>query len=313
MIIKRSLFSDTKSKKKSDKKGLSGEANIAIGVGTLAAGDIASKAITEKGAKALFDGKITAKDEEIVRKKLLESAKKQGIKVVEDPNGSNAAYTGSKAGKNIKDIVAKKAKELRKAGKDKEARELIRSIKEPVVLQTGSKKMFDNLGKDAVVLGKGELSKADVLSHELGHAQYMKKGRSKSVVGKVSHKLMPVSKIAAGPVGGIAAAVNGFKSGQKSVKAKREGKKESTWNKVRAVAVPAALAAPLLIGEGKASLNGLRAMKKAGASKELMKQSRKRLLGAWGTYAGHASKNVFVGAGAREIGKGYEKLKGEKK
>ena len=43
-----------------------------------------------------------------------------------------------------------------------------------------------------------------------------------------------------------------------------------------------------------------------------MNQSRKRLLAAWGTYAGHASKNVIVGAGARKIGKGYEKLKGEK-
>lgn len=74
-------------------------------------------------------------------------------------------------------------------------------------------------------------------------------------------------------------------------------KKESTWNKVRA--------APLLVAEGKASLNGLKNMKKLGASKELIKESRKHLGAAWGTYAGQAAvKSIALGEGSRLAGKG---------
>lgn len=311
MKLLRKLFSK---KKESNKNSDSGVKNIALGTGLAVGSGVLGNEVIERSGNYLFNSKLTAKDKDIVKDKLLKSAKDQGIKVVNDPNGSNAVYVGSKEGSQARDLFAKGVKKLRKGGmSNKEIKDILGSVKESTNQSAGLDKMFDNLGKDTVILGKGNLSEADVLSHELGHAQYMKKGRSKSKLGKISHKLMPVSKLGTSPVGGVAAAINGFKSGQKSVKAKREGKKESTWNKIRAVAVPAALAAPLLIGEGKASLNGLRAMKKAGASKELMNQSKKRLLAAYGTYAGHASKNVVLGAAAREIGKGYEKLKGKDK
>lgn len=46
-------------------------------------------------------------------------------------------------------------------------------------------------------------------------------------------------------------------------------------------------------------------MKKLGASKELMKESRKRLGAAWGTYAGKtAVKSIALGEGSRYVGKG---------
>lgn len=313
MIVIRKLFSKESDGEKNKKTGKK-KAILEVGAGAglvLKAGKI-GKSVTKLSGKALENSKLTAPDKDIVKKKLLKSAKEQGIKIVNDPQGENAMYTGDKLGTKVRSGIAKAAKFLKKGGQSDIAKDLIRQVENSAGMASGSDKAFKYLGKDAVILGKGNLAEADVLSHELGHAQYLRKGRSKSIVGKVAHKLMPVSKMSMGGLGAVGSAVNGFKSGQNSVKAKREGKKEGAWNKVRAIAVPAAMAAPLLIGEGKASLNGLRAMKKAGASKELMNQSRKRLLAAWGTYAGHAGKNVIVGAGARKIGKGYEKLKGEK-
>lgn len=311
MIVIRKLFSK---KDEGEKKINKKKAAIEAGLGTAAimkAGKIGST-VTKLSGKALLNTELTAPDKDIIKEKLVKSAKDQGIKIINDPTGQNAMYTGAKEGTVVRKGVAKLTKYLRKHDQGEVAKDILDKIKGGSEMATGSSKAFDNLGKDAVILGKGNLAEADVLAHEIGHAQYLRKGRSNSVVGKAAHKLMPLSKNSMSPLGSLAVAANGFKSGQKSVKSKREGKKESTWNKVRAVAVPVALAAPLLVGEGKASLNGLRAMKKAGASKELMKQSRKRLLGAWGTYAGHASKNVIVGAGARELGKGYENLKGRK-
>ena len=53
------------------------------------------------------------------------------------------------------------------------------------------------------------------------------------------------------------------------------------------------------VAEGKASLNGLKNMKKLGASKELIKESRKRLGAAWGTYAGRSLiNNIAAGEGS---------------
>lgn len=308
MKLIRKVFS----KKTDDDSKKSAAAQAGIGAGLVLGADNIGNTITKKSAKALKTS-LTAADKDIIRDKLVKSAKKQGIKVIEDPTGKNSAYLGAKEGKITRKILAKTLKVGKKHMSKRELLGMLEGVEKGMDEASGIKGVFRNMGKDAIILGKGDLSEADVLSHELGHAQYLRKGRSKSVVGKVSHKLNPISKASTGSVGTVAAAINGFKAGQKAVKSKKEGKKESTWNKLRAVAVPAAMAAPLLIAEGKASLNGLKAMKKAGASKELLKQSRKRLAGAWGTYAGHASKNVIVGAGARELGKGYEKLKDEEK
>lgn len=161
----------------------------------------------------------------------------------------------------------------------------------------------------------GKHNDADVLAHEIGHSNYLRSGRSKSIIGKAAHKGYQASSIATvSPIGHLGIAANGFHSGMKSAKLKAEGKKESTWNKVRAAAVPAALAAPLLVAEGKASLNGLKNMKKLGASKELMKESRKRLGAAWGTYAGQAAvKSIALGEGSRLAGKGIGSMIYKKK
>ena len=69
------------------------------------------------------------------------------------------------------------------------------------------------------------------------------------------------------------------------------------------------MAAPLLIGEGAASVKGYKLLKKAGASKEALKVTRKSLRNAWGTYASMAASPVAVGEASRLVGKAVGKKK----
>lgn len=305
LIVRSKTFSD---KKKGNKEKVKGAAMIAGGVGGVIGSSKLGDKITEKGADGLLYSKLTAKDKGAVKEALLKKAKKQGIKVIESEGMDNSVYTGSQIGKGVRKAVAWGAKKLRKHGKGNEAKQLIDGISEGVESQIGDRKVFQSLGKDRVILGHGNLADTDVLAHELGHAQYLKKGRSKSLIGKAAHKVMPVSSLSATKVGQAGVLVHGVRAGIKNERKKQEGKKVGKWDKVRSVAVPTALAAPLLIAEGKASLNGLKAMKKAGASKELLSQSRKRLGSAWSTYAGQASKSIAAGGGGELIGRGYAKM-----
>ena len=299
MKLIRKYFSKTKNREKEIGAG------IALGVGGIVAGDL----VTKKSGKYLLGSKITAKDEKIIRQALIDKAKSQGIKVVDTNLNNNSAYVGSSEGKAVKKGLAKVIKKLNKSGNRETAKTMLKG------LDSGSGGILKHLGKDRIILGKGNLSRADVLSHELGHAQYMKSGggRSKNIIAKTAHKLNVPSKIAKSGLGVGLSAVHGFKSGVKSEKLKQEGKKESKWNKVKSIAVPALAVAPLLTMEGAASLKGLKMMKQAGASKELLNQSKKRLGAAFGTYAGQALKPIVAGEAGRIAGKGYAKMNKNKK
>lgn len=255
---------------------------------------------------------MTAKDKEAVSKKLQEKAKRQGIRIIKDDEFGNSAYTGSKSGKTIKKGLAGIIRKVRKSDPGA-ARKISETIHDNIEIGTGSKKVLGALGKDAVVLGRGSLADADVLSHELGHAQYMRSGRSGSVLGKAAHKTMAASKMAMSNVGVAGSFAHGIKAGYDNELRSKEGKKNHAINKVKSVALPAALVALVLVGEGKASLQGLKMMKKSGASKELINQSRKRLGAAYGTYLGHASKPVISGAAGELVGRGVAKNEGKKK
>lgn len=305
MIISRNKEFSKKDKKSEEIKGA---AMLTGGVLAPMAGHVIGDKVTRKSGKYLMNSDITAKDKDQVKRKLLQKAKKQGIKVIDVPEFGNSAYVGSKAGSKIRNTVAAGLKVLRKYGHGDDARKISKQLGDSAEWQLGSRKLWDNIGKDRVIMGRGKLSEVDVLSHELGHAQYMRPGRSKSIVGKAAHKLDAVSKVATGKGGQVLSFAHGFRSGVKNERNKQKGKKSNTWDKVKSVAIPAALAAPMLIAEGKASLNGLKSMKKAGASKELMKQSAKRLGAAWGTYAGQASKSVVSGGAGDIAGRGYAKL-----
>lgn len=283
---------------------------IAGGVGGVISGSKLGDKIIEKAHNGLVNSRLTAKDKDTVKEALLKKAKKQGIKVFESEGMDNSAYTGDPMGKRLRKFAAWSVKKLRKHGKDNIAKQI---VIDGMSEGAGDKTVFQNLGKDRIILGHGNLADTDALAHELGHAQYLKKGRSKSLIGKAAHKVMPVSSLSTTKVGQAGALVHGVRAGIKNERKKQEGKKVGKWDKVKSVAVPTALAAPLLIAEGKASLNGLKAMKKAGASKELLSQSRKRLGSAWSTYAGQASKSVAAGGGGELIGRGYAKMTKNKK
>lgn len=304
MILLRKLFSKNKKEDQGSPKAGIGKKLLAgsgLGIGAIAVND-GTSVVSNKLADSM--GKITATDNNTVKEKLLKEAKKQGTRVVKDSSiGDNAAYTGTKEGKAARNTIAKIAKYLRKEDSGNLAQNLNDAGK-----KVGT---WKHLGKDRIILGDG-FQDADILSHELGHSKHYR-GRSKNVIAVAAHNTMPVSKLAMSPLGTGLSAIHGFKAGQKTVKNKRAGKKDSTWNKVRAAAIPAAMVAPVLIAEGSASLKGLKMMKNAGASKELMKQSRKRLAQAYGTYASKSASPVIAGQLGREVGKVYEKSKDPKK
>lgn len=308
MLLKRRLFS-----KKKENKIAKNLAAAGTGIGLAIGVDKLTDKPAEHFADKLMNSELKAKDASKIKDKLIKSAKNQGIKVVEDKNTSNAAYVGSKLGKKLKNALAGGIKKLKKSNPE-QAREITKELNKSAKRTLPSEKMWKNLGKDAIVVGrKGKLSEADVLSHEIGHAQYMQKGRSKSIVGKVAHKGMAASKLATSKVGTAGFAAHGFHSGVKSERLKQEGKKEGKWNKVKSTALPAMAVAPLLIAEGKASANGLKRMKNLGASKQLLKESRRSLGNAWGNYASKAANPIIAGEAGRLAGKGYGKLTKTKK
>lgn len=270
--------------------------------------------LIRKQGKKLMGSKITAEDEKEIREKLLKDAKKKGIKVVNDSKAGNAAYTGAKSGRKMRNVLAGMKKLSKKIQGGEDLNRAMDQVKNDLGNKMGSKEFFKHLGKDAIVIGdpNSALGQADVISHELGHANYMRSGRGKNALIKGSHKLMTVSKLATSKVGQGASVAHGFKAGVQAERKKQNGEKLSKWDRVKGVALPAAAVAPLLIAEGGASLNGLKAMKKAGASKELLKQSRHRLQNAWNTYALDSTKPIIAGAAGEVAGHVYGKATKDK-
>jgi hypothetical protein len=173
-------------------------------------------------------------------------------------------------------------------------------------------------GTDSMIIGGDDesvLNSPGVIAHELGHAQYMSSdgSRSNDFIAKGAHKLYHVGDVASSGLGIAASALHGYHSGIKSEKDKEKGKKETAWNKVRSVAVPGVLVAPQLIAEGSASVKGLKMMKEAGASKELINDAKGDLASAFGTYAAHAVLPVAAGYAGRLVGKGVARLKRKRK
>ena len=166
-----------------------------------------------------------------------------------------------------------------------------------------------NTRNDVVSLGKGKskFNQADVLAHELGHAEHFK-NRSGSVIGKIAHSgIRYPGAIAMHRLGeaSILAGVNGYTLGKK---VKDQDGKSTIADKIRRAA-PAAIMAPVLIAEAAASRQGLKMLKKAGASKQTMSKAKKSLGYALGSYAGVAA----VPVGINELGYQLGKKKGSKK
>lgn len=97
--------------------------------------------------------------------------------------------------------------------------------------------------------------------------------------------------------------------GKKAAEKEAAGEKESKLSRHSGWASGLAVQSPGLVSEAMASKHGLDLMKKAGASKKLMKASRKNLGAALGTYAGIAVTN----AGMSELARGIAYRKKKKK
>jgi len=155
-------------------------------------------------------------------------------------------------------------------------------------------------GGDWIQSGKS----ADVLSHEIGHAQHYK-GRKASMIGKAAHRLDALGRTQLKGVA-VGSFVNGVHSGVVAKRQAKKGKKESAFNRHKSWAVPTAVMAPVVVAEAAASRKGYKLLKNAGASKEYLKQARRSLLKAGGTYAGMAAIPVGAGEVGRAVGKVIE-------
>ncbi len=115
-----------------------------------------------------------------------------------------------------------------------------------------------------------------------------------------------LNHVALAPTAGIIA---GVRSGKKAAEKEAAGEKESKLSRHSGWATGLAVQSPGLVSEAMASKHGLDLMKKAGASKKLMKASRRNLGAALGTYAGLAVAN----AGTSELARGIAYRKKKKK
>lgn len=325
-VLRQQLFSkknkkETTSEKK-NKEDLKTAAGVATVAGAIKLGHSAGDKITNRAGIRLYQGINASKTEEAkeIEKKLLEKAKDQGIRVINDPGFSNSAYLGTDAARGARKI-GKKLRDAQRKG-NKSAGELADKI-----IGRGISRTEKNLGKDVISIG-GSTNSTAVLAHELGHAQYHKH-RSKGVVGNLAHRLHGASSIAINtltnptknkqlkPVSrmaNLAVGAGGFRRGKNSVTTDENGKiKVNGKQAIKSAAIGVSFGAPVLIAEAAASRKGLKMMKKAGASKELLKSARKDLGNAWLTYAGQASKPVVTELGGHISGVGYGYLREKKK
>ena len=215
-----------------------------------------------------------------LKNKLIKEANSLGVEVKSNPI-NDSLHTGNSAWQ-------------RKLG------EAYKQSKKYERLPDSLKQIIDDLGKDKIHLGKGSFGDADVLSHELGHAKLSKLGRSKNLIGYASHKMYTPASYAGGYK---VSALNGFRSGLVAAEKESKGKEESKLNKHSAWALPAISNGIIVTAEGSATHEGLRSLKKAGASAKYMRRARGKLGTALGTYVAGGTAAASLGIGSRELGK----------
>ena len=292
MIILRQYTFSKKENKDSEKDEKSSKRKaLGAGLGVAAVTDvgrgIGQVILNKKGDEI----RLSEEENSKLKSALKKQAKDQGTKIVEFPDLDNSSATeGGILGRYLHKLLNKYPAKLREDLKK-------------------SDPTIEYIGTDTIILGKGKNSDADVLAHELGHTQFTHRKRSKDFIAKAAHELSGLSKIGTRNKANVLYAASGFKNGLKSAKAKAEGKKEKTWDKIKSVAVPALVSAPMLITEASATGKGLKMLKNAGASKESMKQAKKALGAYYGTYALQAGGSIASGYAGRLIGKAVGKKK----
>ena len=290
IILRQYTFSKKENKDSEKDKKSSNRKALGAGLGIAVVTDVGrglGQGILMKKADEI---RLSEEENSKLKSALKKQAKDQGTKIVEFPDLDNSMATEG-------GIIARSLHKL--LNKYPELREDFKK----------SDPTTEHIGTDTIILGKGKKSDADVLAHELGHTQFTHRKRSKNFIAKAAHELSGLSELGTSNKANVLYAASGFKNGLKSAKAKAEGKKEKTWDKIKSVAVPALVSAPLLISEASASGKGLKMLKKAGASKESMKQAKKALGAALGAYALQAGGSIASGYAGRLIGKAVGKKK----
>lgn len=287
-ILRTKLFSEPKEKERKKKdKGKKINKDKALGYG-IVAGGLAGN--TVHGMMFYKDSKH--KDENAkLSKKLLEDAKSKNVEVLD-------RYP-------VKELEIDK---IKTGWKWLDKKDLAKKIEKKL------QNRFDNMGpfydssNDRVITNN--VDKAEALAHELGHRHYIKEKGSEKL-GRTSHKAYlklggGLEHTVVSPMAGI---VTGKAAGKNKARREERGEKESTLGKIAPIVTPIMAATPGLIAEAAASRRGIKMLKSHGASKEFIKESRKKLGHAFGTYASMSAVNAGVG----EISKGRAYKKEKKK
>ena len=296
IILRQYTFSKKENKdsekdeKSSKRKALELGAGLGVGIGVSGINNIGRGIGQGALMKKADEIRLSEEENSKLKSALKKQAKDQGTKIVEFPDLDNSMATeGGIIARSLHKLLNKYPK-----------------LKEDV---KKSDPITEHIGTDTIILGKGKKSDADVLAHELGHTQFTHRKRSKNFIAKAAHEISGLSRLGTSNKANVLYAASGFKNGLKSAKAKAEGKKEKTWDKIKSVAVPALVSAPMLITEASATGKGLKMLKNAGASKESMKQAKKALGAAYGAYALQAGGSIASGYTGRLLGKAVGKKK----
>lgn len=250
--------------------------------------------------------KEVSKDQKRIYEKLKKSIKDRGIFIEDEKNyggkHKNAFY--SPENEEIKRKIEKdpnsftnlqkqinKFRERAEKIKNKEAREdALQQVSDyqDIINQKGKKGFFINKN----------LKRGDILAHEMGHEHYLDgEGKGIKTVGGILHKARNSKLIQASTLMDAGLAV------LSGINAEEKGEEEGVLSKYGYLASPIIRNATTLGSEAAASIKGYKMLKKEGADKKTLKEARKNLRNALGTYAGNALVELGTAVGARELGK----------
>lgn len=194
-------------------------------------------------------------------------------------------------------------------------------------------------GKHKIYINK-DTGNNTILAHELGHAYYKigdgkEKfgGRLHEVVRKIKNPYVKLVKKANESklesltpkeqyelltkepkelrrnVGSAVSGLSGVLAGYKAAKEKEKGnKKKSRLISAASLGIPVLGHVPLMGTEISASKKGMEYLKKAGATKEQLKGSRKSMGYSLGTYGVDVGKNILINTGGQLAGRGIYRL-----
>ncbi len=312
------IENDESQKKELDPKDGLGKDLVKMGIatggtiyGVKKGRDLLNDILANKSDSIKFN-KYDKKENKELFKKLKRIAKKQKTAVIMANFGRYTSPINENERKKILDElketkkIRKKVKEDKKLvsdyinefGKTRRA-DIIKDIKK-------DNKNGDKITKEYINELKNRLNsidsirtpnRASTLAHELGHSKYYN-NRSNGF-GRKIHKLSHITD----DMKNTAIISSSVASGLNSYLDKVQGKKESKVSKYMPIISSVAMETPTLLSEACASYEGYRKLKDLGASNEFLKNYKKDLGYAFGTYATGILTGIGKGYVARQAGK----------